>query len=286
MQAPCNTATLSTLFGFTLPRYLKARSKCGCYVSRGSSLASVSTHAPTSSTISQGHCTSLAIFIPTLIGILGVPDESFSPMGGTSNGNTLFSKCHTSMPLSSCGPMFVSCFAYAYQLSSNSSWSPSFPNSKQIVPSIVHQMFIHYCLKYSAPTPLTSMTRTCENSPPKWTGKLFLSFPHFLSRFWMRNGLIRTTNWHALSSGLRSIILYSLYDYLSRGFWKIRPSLMLHWCKGVMANFRINTQHFCMLHTSCSKECIQFNFDVLRGVCWARFQIKFMTHWEVQSKFG
>jgi hypothetical protein len=24
----------------------------------------------------------------------------------------------------------------------------------------------------------------------------------------------------------------------------------------------------------------------LRGVCWARFQIKFMTHWEVQSKFG
>jgi hypothetical protein len=73
MQAPCNTATLSTLFGFTLPRCLKARSKCGCYVSRGSSLASVSTHAPTSSTISQGHCTSLTIFIPTLICILGVP---------------------------------------------------------------------------------------------------------------------------------------------------------------------------------------------------------------------
>lgn len=42
---------------------------------------------------------------------------------------------------------------------------------------------------------------------------------------------------------------------------------MLHWSKGVMANFRINTQHFCMLHTSCSKECIRFNFDVFeRGV--------------------
>ncbi len=121
MQAPCNTATLSTLFGFTLPRCSKARSKCGCYVSRGFSLASISTHASTSFTISQAHCTSLAIVIPTLIGILRVLDEYFSPMGGTFNGSTLFNKCHTSMPSSSCGPMFVSCFAYAYQSSSNSS---------------------------------------------------------------------------------------------------------------------------------------------------------------------
>jgi hypothetical protein len=48
MQTPCNTTTLSTLFGVTLPRCSRARSKCGCYVSRGSSLGSTSTHAPTS----------------------------------------------------------------------------------------------------------------------------------------------------------------------------------------------------------------------------------------------
>jgi hypothetical protein len=121
MQAPCNIATFSTLFDFTLLRCSRTRSKCGCSISRGFSLGSISTHALTSYTISQAYYTSSAIVISASINILGVIDESFSPMGGTFDRSTLFTKRHTSMPLINHGLVFVSCLAFVYQYSSNSS---------------------------------------------------------------------------------------------------------------------------------------------------------------------
>jgi hypothetical protein len=120
MQAPCNTATFSMLFDFTLLKWSRTRSKCGCFVSRGFSLGSISTHALTSYTISQAYYTSSAIVILASINILRVIDEFFCPMGGTSDGSTSFSKHHTSMSLINYGFVFVSCLASVYQSSSNS----------------------------------------------------------------------------------------------------------------------------------------------------------------------
>ncbi len=119
MQAPCNTATLSTSFGSTLPRCSRARSKCGCSISKGSSLGLTSTCVPTSSTISQACYSFSAIVILTLINILGIFCESSSPTGGTSNGSTSSNKHPKFMPLCNCGFMFVSYLAFASQLSSD-----------------------------------------------------------------------------------------------------------------------------------------------------------------------
>jgi hypothetical protein len=182
MQAPCNIATLSTLFDFTLPRCLRTRSKCGRFVSRGSSLGSTSTCTLISYTISQASYTSSTIVTLAWINILGVIDESFGPMGSTFDGSTSFSKWHTSMPLFNYGFVFVSCLAFVYQLSSNSYqslWLLSNSNSKQLVFSIVQQMFLHHCFKYLAHIPLAFVIRTCESNPPKFVSKLLISFPQF-----------------------------------------------------------------------------------------------------------
>jgi hypothetical protein len=180
MQAPCNIATFSTLFDFTLPRCSRTRSKCGCFVLRGFSMGSTSTCTLTSYTISQAYYTFSTIVISASINILGVIDESFSPMGGTSDGSTSFSKQDTSMPSFNYGCLWV-----ALHLSTNChqirpNLCDSLPNSKKLVFSIVHQMFLHHHFKYLAPIPLAFVIRTCESNPPKLIRKLLLSFPQFL----------------------------------------------------------------------------------------------------------
>jgi hypothetical protein len=52
-------------------------------------------------------------------------------------------------------------------------------NFKQLVSSIVCQMFLDHRFKYLAPIPFAFVIRTCESNPPKLISKLLLSFPQF-----------------------------------------------------------------------------------------------------------
>jgi hypothetical protein len=75
--------------------------------------------------ISQACCTLSIIVVPTVVGIMiGELNRPYNTTGGSSNGNALFNKHPTSMPLSNCGPTLMSCLAFASQSSLDSSRSP------------------------------------------------------------------------------------------------------------------------------------------------------------------
>lgn len=72
-------------------------------------------------------------------------------------------------------PMMINAPTNRHQICPN--FYDSLPNSKQLVSSIVHQMFFHHHFKYSSHISLAFVIRTCESNPPKLISKLLFSFP-------------------------------------------------------------------------------------------------------------